>query len=159
MSKSFVAPGTGRKEALAPLSQSDVCRENIVARNADLERICPDAVDLVADATAALHDSINGRAADLAGDRAPRYFRDQLRGSRALTADDLGRLAVQAPADLCAWLSPILVAVAHGAPYELTAALQGVVPTIDGRLQNTREQLAEIEASIGPRVAAWKERT
>jgi hypothetical protein len=143
-----VAPGSP--------TQFDVTRDAIITRCPGLERICPDAVDLAAAATAGLHDAINGRATALAGNRPPKHFREQLRGEDALTGEDIARLALQAPADVVAWVLPILKAIAHGAPNELAGVLIEVTPLLDERLQQTREQLAQIDAVIAPRVSAWK---
>jgi hypothetical protein len=155
-SVSFSGPCRDEQGETVPLSLVGACLEAIAARNPDLERLCPDAVELAATSTAALRQALRGRAADLAGDRAPRYFHDQLRGERALTGEDISRLAIQAPADTVEWLTPVLKAVAHGAPHELAGALFDLVPVLEERLQKARETVADIEAAVAPRVAAWK---
>jgi hypothetical protein len=136
-------------------SQADASRERILTRCPDLERVSPDAVDLAAEAVAALHEALNGHAIEYAGNRPASYFRRQVRGEEALTAEDLARLAIQAPAALVAWLCPLLRAVAHGAPQEMTAALAQVIPLVDERLQAARAQLAGLEATA-KRVQGWK---
>ncbi len=114
----------------------------------------PAAIDLAAEAVAALHATVNGHAAELAGNRPAPVFREQLRGLRPLTAEDLARLAAQAPATLLAWLCPFLRAVAHGAPHELTAVLTQVIPLVDERLQAARAQLAGLDETA-KRVQSW----
>lgn len=132
-------------------------RERILARNADLERVCPDAVDLSADAIAALHVRLGGRAGELAGDRTEHYFRALLRADKPITGEDLARLAIQAPADVVAWFGPLLGAIAHGAPHELAHLLCDVVPLLDQRLQHAREVVANIHAEVAQRIKARAE--
>ena len=140
--------------SVAP-TQEDVNRDAIATRCPDLERLCPDAVEVATESSAALHGSINGRATDLAGNRPPKYFRRQLRGEEALTGEDIARLAIQAPADLVAWLAPILAAVAHGAPLELLQALHATSSIVDERVLQMREQLGGVD-EVARRVAAHR---
>src|SRR5687767_8463422 len=129
------------KVSRAAPSLTDAARDEIAARCVDLDRICPEAIDIAAEAVAALHETLNGHAIEYAGNRSASYFRRQIRGEEALTAEDLARLALQAPAALVAWLCPLLRAVAHGAPQEMTAVLTQVIPLVDERLQAARAQL------------------
>jgi len=139
-------------------SRADVARDNITGRNnlcRDLDRICPDAVDLASEAIGALHERINGRSAALCGNRTANDFRDILRGVDPITGEDLARLAIQAPADLVAWLAPILAAVAHGAPLELLQVLHTTSSIVDERVLQMREQLGGVD-EVTRRVAAHR---
>ena len=139
-------------------SRADVARDNITGRNnlcRDLDRICPDAVDLASVAIGGLHERINGRSAALCGNRTANDFRDILRGVDPLTGEDIARLAIQAPADLVAWLTPILAAVAHGAPLELLATLSTASAIVDERVLQMREQLGGVD-EVARRVAAHR---
>ena len=103
---------------VAPPSQADRNRDAIADRCAELERDHPEAVDLAADVSAALHEQLTGRASEHAGNRPPKYFREQLRGAHALTLEDLCRLALHVPDAVV----PALAVLARRMGYVLEAA-------------------------------------
>lgn len=146
----------GQGTRMSP-GQAAEARERILARNERLERVCPDAVDLSAEAIAALHERLHGRAAEIAGDRSEKYFCALLRADKPITGEDLARLAIQAPADVVAWFAPLLLMIAHGAPHELTRLLEDLVPLLDTRLQQAREIVSEIHAAVAVRMQTWRE--
>lgn len=139
----------GSSESSATPSMSEVCREAIVARCPDMERICPRGVDLAGEQAAALHGSVNGHAVELAGNRQPTYFREQLRGDRALTGEDIARLAVQAPADLVAWVRPLVLALADGAPDETGEMLQEIAASLGLAIAPMTPATIEVSRAIG----------
>jgi hypothetical protein len=129
MTSRIVRPSSSRAQ-VSPSDpatrQLDVNREEIIARCPDLERLCPAAVDLDAEMTAALHERINGHAVDIAGYRGPAVFREQLRALRPMTIEDVARLAIQAPADLVALVRPLLLEMAARAPEDVSGLLAEV---------------------------------
>ena len=140
------------KGALSTPRLVNVIRENLVERYPDLELMCPDAFEIVAPALAALHAAVNGRAAELSGDRDPAYFRDQIRGRRAFGATDEARLSVQAPTLMVPYYRPALIALAKVAPLEMAEMLGEVIQVVDEQLSTTRERLFEVQE----RAKAWR---
>ena len=78
----------------------DRLRDALAVRCQAIERERPEVLDLTMEVLGALHDHLSGRASSLAGNRAPKYFRECLRGEHALTLEDLARLAMDAPTAL-----------------------------------------------------------
>jgi len=72
-------------------------RERLLDRRRELAAECPEAIDWTALALELLHDRLWGRAAEVSGDRTPRYRRAQLSGERAFPLEDLVFVALHAP--------------------------------------------------------------
>lgn len=146
-------PPQGLREHDATPSQVDSTREAIIERVPELERLRPHgprAVELAAEATAALHDAINGHAVEYCGNREPKYFREMLRGERPITWEDTGRLAIETPARLAEGLKPFLLAIAEGAPQALVAILADVAPVAGFHLApGSRPRVDAIDAAAG----------
>jgi hypothetical protein len=114
----------------------------------DLERICPDALDLDALARAYLTVEVNGHSPELAGNRGETYFRDQLRNVRVMTTDDVCRLVVQAPAVAVAWLRPLLQSIAAAAPDALGALLADLAPLVGKAVEDLPASPAQLVESF-----------
>jgi hypothetical protein len=74
-----------------------VIRGRIAERRQELDELAPEAVDLAAAVTAAVHEALYQQVTALRGDRTPRYWRGVLLGEHALAIEDLARLAYEAP--------------------------------------------------------------
>lgn len=141
----------GRKGSARPIAtpdpaQVDKAREKTIERFPILERMCPDGLESSVEAISALHRSINGHAADLCGNRSPKDFREILRAEAPITGEDLGRLSVQAPADLAAYLRVLTLRVAEREPEVIRELLAELAPMVGLTVADLSPALAPAEA-------------
>lgn len=95
----------------------DRVRDTLAGRCPEMEGSNPEALEITADVLAVLQAGLAGRASNLCGNRHPSYFREQLRGERPLTLEDLARLTAEAPTVL----GPALDSLARLTGYRLVA--------------------------------------
>jgi hypothetical protein len=88
-------------------------RDALACRRSGLEEICPEALDLEAEALTGLRLSLHGHASDLAGEHSDAVWRRALRGEYPLDGADLCRLARQAPDAFREWVRPILADIGN----------------------------------------------
>lgn len=110
----------------------------------DLERICPEALDLDALAKAHQFVEVNGHSVDLAGNRPVNYFRELLRNLRTQTTDDLCRLVFQAPAVAVAYVRPLMLTLARLVPDAVAAVLAEVAPLVGKTLEDLPASPAQL---------------
>ena len=108
----FSGQGSGAEDS-AP--GRDRIRDALAIRCAEAEAHCPEALDLCAEALAALHDELSGCASEarIRGPRAPKYHREQLRGEHATTVEDLARYSMEAPRALIAIVRVLALRCGH----------------------------------------------
>jgi len=92
-------------------------RDALGARCQALDSGDPGVLDLVAEVLVELHERLRGQCVKLSGQRTDKQFREQLRGERAMTLEDIARLALHAPEAL----APGLSAIAEACGYTLVA--------------------------------------
>jgi hypothetical protein len=172
-------PRLADEAAQPPLSPgAALVRDRIALRRQDLDDLCPRALDLAAEATAALHGALHGDATAHRGDRSARYFRGQLTGENAIAVEDLCRLVVEAPAAVAAALRHLARAAGYRleplgetagtvategadvseAAGKLAAALMRAIEDgqislpeaehLEGRVGDLKSQVAELEAAL-----------
>ena len=120
--RSRVAPGQGPQED--QVTPQDRLRDALAVRCTELEMTRPEVLDLTAEVLAGLHVGMAGRASALAGNRAPKYFREQLRGEHAITLEDLCRLTREAPTVV----GPALDLLARAAGHRIVIPHDVVLP-------------------------------
>lgn len=114
----------------------------------DLERMCPEALDLDALAKAHQHVEVNGHSPELAGNRGETYFRDQLRSLRVMTTDDVCRLVFQGPHVVVAWLRPILQTLARLVPDLVAGLLAEVAPLVGKTVEDLPASPAQLQEAF-----------
>lgn len=125
--RSTMRPRPGIQQGLSEqgaATATDRVRDTLAVRCAGMEATAPEALDLAAEVLSELHTRLAGRASALAGNRASKYFREQLRGEHAITLEDLARLALEAPTAL----GPALDVLARPTGYRLIAREVTAVP-------------------------------
>jgi hypothetical protein len=127
----------------APIGDTtrDRIRDNLAERSQEMEALCPEALDLVAERLHLLQTALRGRASLLSGTRPGKYRREQLRGIHPFTIEDECHLAVVEPAALVGELRLL----ARVAGYELVPA--------QARTTSLQEATARVSESSGDLVA------
>jgi len=104
---------------------TDPVRDSLAEHHQHLDRLCPAALDVAAQAHAALHQHLTGIASQLCGARSPDHFRQALRGERNLSIVDLAFLAVQPMSEPRAAVAAMLAVLAHEVGCRVTPTGQG----------------------------------
>lgn len=125
----------------APASPSILFRERIAMRNEEHAREFPQAATKEAEVLMALHDSINGDAANFRGTRSAQGFRAALLGDKNFTLADLCRLATSPTREGRAATRAALTVLASAIGYRLESANPDV--------PDAHEALAGVVESFG----------
>jgi hypothetical protein len=148
------APVQPAEETAQPSDRYGNIRDALGLRRQRLDAICPAALDLAAEAQAALGDYLCGCATEYAGDHAAPVWLRALRGGYPLGEADIARLAIQAPDAAEVWLRTIaaragflLVPVTGDPGGSITTRAAGVGVALADLVKGAAEAEADGEVS------------